>query len=406
MKKILVFLIPFMSLLACQGSLQSEGASSQSTEGGQGGGGGVATETYANLIPHPDNPRYFLDLKTSKPVLVVTQEDSKWEKIEEGGVVDNRKFGAGARNNPDSINEDLELRWQSEKPVNATGFGEGVDSPVLLRRQVWTSLLSGSHVHVKGAGPGAGASTILSNVRRFVEESGWDFVWSYPNKHHAGVQAGFCMSHLTYEYVCYFPAGGQKSMVISMGTYDVRWWNPREGGFTGPVRVDHPGEGFYVTPPTNEDWVIHVRSVASKPVYPAGTKCFPLPPKLQRMNLVIHNHPRPYRFVMDSTPLVRSGEGIFSKYCQKIMNDPYRNDCPVRPEGDPMRVVCERVVVGVAMDGKLAPQYTVTGGAELYRHPDNPYLAIVNTNAGISSVVTSCSNTYKDVCSSVTLPTE
>lgn len=90
--------------------------------------------------------------------------------------------------------------------------------------------------------------------------------------------------------------------------------------------------------------------------------------------------------IVDSTPLVHNGN-----YCAAIGFTDGRLDCPVRMEGDPMRLTCETEVVGV-------PQWIFTGiGGQV--SPENPYQYWVpRGNTGTAKV---CTQVEPRVCGEV-----
>lgn len=105
------------------------------------------------------------------------------------------------------------------------------------------------------------------------------------------------------------------------------------------------------------------------------------------------------RLRADSTPIVCSTEPgtRHERYCQETMNDPNRRCCPVKPEGHPMRVACELILLGKdPSDGIAGPRWSYigndpNGGVE--KHPENPFLAF----AYGSGKARACSNVVK-VC--------
>lgn len=162
-----------------------------------------------------------------------------------------------------------------------------------------------------------------------------------------------------------------------------------QGG--APHRAEPEGEWQGVVDPAH----------ALRPKEPPG-RCSPKPPALSKLNLVIHNRPRPGKVVLDSTPIVCSGgDGEHARYCQDTMNDAARRCCPVRPEGDPMRGACEAAVMGYdPSDGRYGPRWYFKGNGHLEKHPDNPYLAF----AFGTGTVMACSNVKPVVCMQIRVP--
>lgn len=103
------------------------------------------------------------------------------------------------------------------------------------------------------------------------------------------------------------------------------------------------------------------------------------------------------RFKVDSTPIVCSTDPgtRHERYCQETMRDNNRRCCPVKPEGHPMRVACELLLLGKdPTDGIAGPRWSYIGSAGgVERHPDNPFLAF----AYGKGIVRACSNVAK-VC--------
>ncbi|MBI2386263.1 MAG: hypothetical protein HYV14_09650 [Elusimicrobia bacterium] len=101
------------------------------------------------------------------------------------------------------------------------------------------------------------------------------------------------------------------------------------------------------------------------------------------------------RFRVDSTPIVCSTDAgtRHERYCQETMGDDNRRCCPVKPEGHPLRVACELILLGTdPTDGIAGPHWSYAGGdGRVERHPDNPFLAF----AYGKGVVRACSNVSK-----------
>jgi len=103
----------------------------------------------------------------------------------------------------------------------------------------------------------------------------------------------------------------------------------------------------------------------------------PTPPPLDHWIVKVHNI-GPNWTTVDATAKVHNAE-----YCAVYG---FGVDCPVRPEGDPTREICERQVVGI-------PQWTGPGEVD----PSNPYLYRVRRGTG--GTVTVCGK--GGVCGSV-----
>lgn len=105
------------------------------------------------------------------------------------------------------------------------------------------------------------------------------------------------------------------------------------------------------------------------------------------------------RLRADSTPIVCSTDPgtKHERYCQKTMNDPNRRCCPAKPEGHPLRVACELVLLGKdPSDGVPGPRWQYVGSdpnGGVDKHPENPFLAF----AYGGGVARACSNVV-NVC--------
>lgn len=101
------------------------------------------------------------------------------------------------------------------------------------------------------------------------------------------------------------------------------------------------------------------------------------------------------RFKVDSTPIVCSTDPgtKHERYCQETMGDNNRRCCPVKPEGHPLRVACELILLGTdPTDGIAGPHWSYIGSdGGVERHPDNPFLAF----AYGKGIVRACSNVSK-----------
>ena len=120
---------------------------------------------------------------------------------------------------------------------------------------------------------------------------------------------------------------------------------------------------------------------------PGTTGCWPRPPGLHHINLHLMGG-NGNRRVVDSTPIVCSGS-----YCSAV-GFSGRGCCPLRPEGDPMRVECEGAVLGRNREGKIGPRWTYKGNGGVEVQPVNPFLAWGYGNGWVGA----CSN-ISPVCS-------
>jgi hypothetical protein len=198
----------------------------------------------------------------------------------------------------------------SGKPVNVDEFGKchdngNVPTYDMLRKMAWAIIASGGHFHIEdtcdplttppGEAPvsvDAKPREIIENIRRFVEDSGlpdgaWNFSMSqpFPAPPASGgptptqVRGRFCMgpdaaifqtSHIAAprDYLCYYDGSdGAASKRIDgiegPAAYTAMWWDPRNGGFTGPsipvdCVTDHTAT---VSAPDAGDWVLLLRKL-------------------------------------------------------------------------------------------------------------------------------------------------
>jgi hypothetical protein len=89
------------------------------------------------------------------------------------------------------------------------------------------------------------------------------------------------------------------------------------------------------------------------------------------------------RNILDSKPQVENVDG----YCGKAGFDAGAPFCDTRPEGDPQRVACDYLAMGMAKDtGRWGPTWYYEGklcaqqGQSCSNHPDNQFMAIAKVN--------------------------
>lgn len=122
-------------------------------------------------------------------------------------------------------------------------------------------------------------------------------------------------------------------------------------------------------------------------------------PALARINLVIHNRPRPGKVVLDSTPIVCD-----KAFCAKV-GFSNRNYCPLGAEGTADRVACELLVLGVDPEDDIpGPHWMFQGKGEIWKHEKNPFLAFVLFPTGGGGTATVCNNIKPVVCNSIRVP--
>lgn len=123
---------------------------------------------------------------------------------------------------------------------------------------------------------------------------------------------------------------------------------------------------------------------------PTPVTCLPKPPPLDHIGLAIHNHPEADKWIIDSTPKVCD-----RAYCDSVgfVN---RGCCPLRQEGDPLRVVCEIEILG----GE-GPEWSSPTGNTIFANPSNPWLAVFR---GTSGVARACTWYFPKKCYELNVP--
>jgi hypothetical protein len=79
--------------------------------------------------------------------------------------------------------------------------------------------------------------------------------WWQTNPHDELVDRGFCLADPGHLYVVYLPNGGNVTLRLSPGRYEVRWFNPRTGAYASRLVAEGPA---WASPsaPDEEDWVL------------------------------------------------------------------------------------------------------------------------------------------------------
>jgi len=167
-----------------------------------------------------------------------------------------------------------------------------------------------------------------------------------------------------------------------------RWqWNAYDGSHPAPKGFEKPyvpPAGYTGQPSPATASGSGSSTAATDPALtppPGTTGCWPKPPGLHHINLHLMGG-NGNRRVVDSTPIVCSGS-----YCSAI-GFSGRGCCPLRPEGDPMRVQCEGEVLGKNPEGKIGPRWTYKGNGSVLVQPGNPFLAWAYGNGWVGA----CSN--------------
>jgi hypothetical protein len=186
--------------------------------------------------------------------------------------------------------------------------------------------------------------------------------------------------------------GGYVSVVDGADGKPKWQWNAYDGKHSAPKGFEKP----YVPPPGYKGEPSPATGSASAagaggtdPLAPppGTTGCWPKPPGLHHINLHLMGGNKNRR-VVDSTPIVCSGS-----YCSAVGFNG-RGCCPLRPEGDPMRVTCEGEVLGRNAEGKIGPRWVYKGNGGVEVQPVNPFLAWAYGNGWVGA----CSN-ISPVCS-------
>jgi hypothetical protein len=164
----------------------------------------------------------------------------------------------------DSYNRFLEGHWPRGKAMNVDELANGQTSYDALRRVCWTIVVSGGHFHIEDAAPSAKPYEVAQNVLMFCKAAQWDFVRAAPNRRLIASGDGYCMEQSGVEYVCFFPTGGTKTVILAPGRYTARWWNPRSGGLSSGDDFDHSGGDRPFRTPDSGDWVLHVKRAGAR----------------------------------------------------------------------------------------------------------------------------------------------
>ena len=138
------------------------------------------------------------------------------------------------------------------KPLFVEEFGILDAHPdTRLRGNLWAAFCGGA------AGSGTGSD--LPRLRAFVEGRAVPFWQMAPANELAS--RGFLLAAAGQEYAAYLPAGGDVTLQLAAGVYQAAWFSPRTadpGPELTPVGLIEGGGSRIFTPPTGEDWVLHV----------------------------------------------------------------------------------------------------------------------------------------------------
>ncbi len=97
------------------------------------------------------------------------------------------------------------------------------------------------------------------------------FDWWTTEPHDELVDGGaFCLADPGKVYAVYLPAGRAVHLKLLPGTYDARWFNPRDGKVKPLPQRRHHGEGGGSSwgapePPDHGDWALLLTRAAARP---------------------------------------------------------------------------------------------------------------------------------------------
>ncbi len=111
------------------------------------------------------------------------------------------------------------------------------------------------------------------------------------------------------------------------------------------------------------------------PLIPVGMVCDPTPPPMLRMHVKVHAAENGH-IVLDSKPQVPNVD----HYCDRVGFGNWRF-CDTRIEGDPQRVACDYMAVGIAIDtGRWGPTWyygdrLCSESTQCSNHPTEQFMA-------------------------------
>jgi hypothetical protein len=87
--------------------------------------------------------------------------------------------------------------------------------------------------------------------------------WWQTDPHDELVDRGYCLAEPGNLYVVYLPNGGDATVKLSAGRYEVKWFNPRTGAYAASSVAAGPA---WTSPaaPDKEDWVLLFRRMLSR----------------------------------------------------------------------------------------------------------------------------------------------
>ncbi|MBB3125487.1 hypothetical protein FHS19_000141 [Paenibacillus rhizosphaerae] len=159
-----------------------------------------------------------------------------------------------------------------------SAWGEGKKAPARsadrLRRIAWEIAMAGGYqTSGEYAGNGLGGwlngrgdesmllPKTLEPLVRFFEHLEW---WKMnPGQVELIKGTGYCLAEQGRQYVIYAPEAGEIGIVLDRGSYEISWYNPREGTFYPGFRLD--GSELVARCPDQEgDWVVRIQSAACR----------------------------------------------------------------------------------------------------------------------------------------------
>ena len=135
------------------------------------------------------------------------------------------------------------------------------------------------------------------------------------------------------------------------------------------------GQGAPPTQPTPPPTSTPVPQPTPPPLMPVGMVCNPTPPPMLRMQLKVHSIENGH-VVLDSKPQVPNVD----HYCDRVGFGNWKF-CDTRIEGDPQRVACDYMAVGIAVDtGRWGPTWyygdkLCSESPQCANHPTEQFLA-------------------------------
>jgi hypothetical protein len=238
----------------------------------------------------------YVHLATSHPALDNRHQDrrsdwfgmtsfQRWERPLHGWMLDQRRQQAESGRIIPQVNEEYGYedhypRWAPYKAPAA--------SPDANRRAAWEIAMAGCYQTTgetakggTGTGPdtgggwvnGRGNETMImlkgyAHMARFFTS----FNWWKADPHDELVNNGaFCLAEAGRRYIVYLPHGGDVTIRLEMGRYDVKWFNPRSGEYVAMPDAEGPVWTF-PSAPDQEDWVLILERIEKFLDGPSGNE--------------------------------------------------------------------------------------------------------------------------------------